>query len=116
MNLLCHYFDGRSEINVPACGNLAESFVRIHSSGRLCPLCDTCKNRFIEATDYITKNQEPVLDVIEKERGGSSYSEVSMTDGFDEYKKQVPRSPEHIQKTIDLVDKMDKAAAKMKMH
>ena len=67
------------------CGGKATGFLRIKHSGRLCPLCDACKETFVQAKDGMK-------DEVKKGFPGEcEFSDVSLEDGRDEFLNQAPK-------------------------
>ena len=67
------------------CGMTASTFVRINHSGRLCPLCQPCLETFEQASQSMGD------DVKKNIPGQGEYTTVSLTDGSDEFAKQLPK-------------------------
>lgn len=68
------------------CGTDAEGFVRVAKTGRLCPLCASCKKFFTEALESTRKKAGDAAAEAE-------YSDVPLEDGKAEYAAQPPRKP-----------------------
>jgi len=87
--IACHFWDpqtGQGRNVASRCAGQATGFVRVKHSGRLCPLCDSCKKTFVQAQSQMTDEVKKAIP------GGGAFEEVSLEAGKDEYTKQPPKS------------------------
>lgn len=85
-NVHCHFWDpssGAGRNPNSKCQGEAQGFVRVKHSGRLCPLCEPCKETF-------TRAQKDMDETVKKSiPGAGEYEEIALSpESIAEFKKQ----------------------------